>query len=75
MIDCSILMSSLGSFYHLVNRIEGAAIVQEEYFQNNVEVQLSLPEDKTSFFMDTFNAQYVRNATGKLKRTLQCCLH
>jgi putative IMPACT (imprinted ancient) family translation regulator len=64
-VKCSVLLSSLGSFYHIINRFEGSLVVNEEFGADRVEVEISLPEDKVEMFEKTFRAQFVRTACAE----------
>ena len=66
-VHCSVALSSLGSFYHVVNRIEGGIIESEEFNPDRVEVGLSLPADKIELFQKTFSAHFIRTGEGELK--------
>mmetsp|Transcript_21392 Transcript_21392/g.39933 ORF Transcript_21392/g.39933 Transcript_21392/m.39933 type:complete len:215 (+) Transcript_21392:181-825(+) len=66
-VDCSLLLSALGSFYHFLNHTEGAEIVTEEFGSNTVTMRVKLPEDRRARFVDAFNAQYTRNSEGEIK--------
>jgi putative IMPACT (imprinted ancient) family translation regulator len=66
-VKCSVSLSSLGSFYHVLNRIEGGSIVNEYFNSDKVDLELRFPVDKIDNFEKTFNAQFGRTAEGELK--------
>ena len=66
-ISCSVSLSSLGSFYHVLNRIEGGNIVSQVFGADSVDLDLSLPKDKTEDFQKVFNSQFYRTDEGELK--------